>query len=479
MDFAYLTFRLTAGSALCAVTLLIVCSCGCAPLSVAPAHNPRDIKETILTPEFEWSEIESDGETDVRPVAFEEEIQPDQSISGSRQSASFTIPQIIALARTNHPIAIASNRKIRHAKAQVAVAGKKDNPEFVIDVETPLHDKNDATELSTRVTFPLFQSHARRSRIRVARAEVATAVASHQAELRRLSENALLTALRVAYLQEKVTLDEQSDQLARERMRLLSPELRDGDLAQNLIDFNNATSDARQSGQELFGSRRDLSVAQVSLAEAMGFDLAGEFESDVAIDVNDSLGAIPLALPPRSEVIAAVLRDSQELVTAQSAIQKAWLEQELSRDDPLGAEAGPLYQDRLGRDDDTIGVRFQSDLPIHRKQRERMIVAGLRALGTEDQVQLKRHEIASSIARDYQELKSIAEQIRRDRLDTFVADQEQILLDVEAQNVMTGEQIIRIRQSILDRRRDQLDLEYRFTMLRSKLRLHAVVDATY
>lgn len=463
--------------------ILCVCNLGCVQLT----ELPRDLDQLDDFPEFADESGMETAIPDSFPIVLAmhlDTMTPDDTLEiqpGLTRSASqnYSIAEIIAEARMNHARVIASGRRVEQARADVGVAGNKQNPEFVIDVETPIHDNNDATKLSTRVTFPLGQSRLRRSRIRVARSKVATAMAAHQAEIHRQSQVALLAALQLAYLQEKVALDELADQLSRQRLQLLSPESRDGDSADNLVDYINAANDAHQARRERFNSRRDLAVAQVAVADAMGVNLGDETRTDVSIVVSDPLQSTSLDLPPLHDVIAAALIDSAELATALSATQQAWLEQQLYRNQPLATEVGPLYQDRLGRDDNKIGFRIQTDLPLHDAKRNSVIAAGIRAQVTEDSLKLTRQQIANATARDYQELKSIAEQLRLDRADSLIADQEKILADIETQNVMTGEQTIRIRQSILDRQRDQLNLEYQFAMLRSKLRLHGIKSSIY
>lgn len=479
------SIRLPSGFAYYAVILVIACNGGCVSLHVSAKRSGNSDRLSEFVVDGDVTNVAycqstpTVNATPVEPVAYENGRLKDPSTADPSKSQLYSIAEVIAKARIDHPLVIASAREIEQAKADVRVASNKQNPEFVLDIDTPLHDENGATQLSTRVTFPIGQSRWRQTRIRVARREVATAMAAHQAELRRQSENALLSALQLVYLQEKVTIDEQADQMARERLQLLSPELRDGDSANNLVDYVNAGNDAQQARRKLFIGRRELAVAQVSLADAMGINLADEVESGISIVVIDSLRNTSLDLPSLQVVIAAALIDSAELVTAQSATQRAWLEQQLARIEPLSAEIGPLYQDRLGRDDDAIGFRFQTDLPVHAARRNNVISAGVRAQASEDLVRWKRQRIANSTARDYQELKSLAEQLRQDRSDPFLENQEKLLFDIEAQEVMTGEQTIRIRQLILDHQRNQLNLEYRFAMLRSKLRLHVPAQDSY
>jgi hypothetical protein len=477
-----------AGSAAVAVTVLITFGFGCAPLTLESNRGRRsDRPARNAGPTGVAVDLLAVGEID--RVGWEAPLDSETARSGAAQSGTevgipteppgLSIAEVVARARTDHPLAIASARLIEQARGNVRPAGRTPNPEFVLDIETPVHESSDATELSTRVTFPIGQKRGRNDRMRVARAGVAAATAGHVATLRRLSENALSAATLVAYLQERALIDQQSERLARERMRLLAPEFRDGNAAANLVDFVDASEEFQRASRQQFETARELTLARVALADAMGIDLANDADSAEWLSVDVSLRPSSLALPPLRDVIAATLGDSAELAASHWAAEQGWREQRAARNPNLRIEAGPLYQDRLGRDDDTIGVRFRSDVPLNDQTREDTLIAGIRAQTFEDQVQLKRHEIAITVARDYRELESIAEQLRQDRSDSFLSDQTEILGEAEAADLMTGQQVLRIKQTMLRRKRDLLDLEYRFVMLRSKLRLHAVSDPSY
>ena len=167
---------------------------------------------------------------------------------------------------------------------------------------------------------------------------------------------------------------------------------------------------------------------------------------------------------------------SEEVGHAQTDADAAWVRQQVIRNTALASEIGPLYEDQLGRDDDNIGLRFQTDLPLLDHRRSGVAMAGFEALSAEEEVRVKRIEAAGAVARDYQELRAVASSLAKIQDDGFIEVQQATLERSREAGLMTGDQEIQIRQVILQRRRRQLELEHRFAVLRSRLHLH-VFDA--
>ncbi|QEG01682.1 Outer membrane efflux protein [Stieleria maiorica] len=475
---------------------VVVCACGvgCARL-VSGTSDADDLATYLTTVADPALDPATDETPEIRLVEHAEPVEtpddgpePDHAIEGDHEndqeavipvSDALSLEEVVAQARLRHPRVIAAKRLIDQAESQVRLAASRQNPEFVLDLDTPVHDDQDATELSTRLTFPIGQTPAIRLRVRAARAEVARADASYQQTLRSVIDDALSAAIDLSFLEARAELDRQAYQLALRRHALLAPGRNSGDAAENLVDHVNAANAVRQAAQDRFTSRRRLSLARNRLAEAIGMDPQTELEEVQTLSVESLLGECSASLPPLRDVIDAAIGASEELLAADWATRRGWIEHQQARLSPLSMEMGPRYQDRLGRNDDTVGVRFQSDLPIHDDGRAGVAATSINAQLLEDQSRLKRHQIIHALARDYRELESIAAQLEHDRVDSIVAELERVLRAQDTQDVLTGQQVLRIEQAILDHRRDQLDLEYRCAVLRSKLRLDATGGEAY
>ena len=375
----------------------------------------------------------------------------------------YSLEQLVDLAQTSHPRVLAASRRIELARATIHTAAARDNPEFVMAVETPVFDDRRATEISTRITFPVGGAKQRRYRGRVASASVTTAGAEFEQTVQEVGEAAFTAALRVMYLQQLAPLDMRAEQIARGRVDALVVEQVDGDPSSNFVRQVRATQDASEATGDRFESERELAVARADLSVAIG-----NLELPTP-RVSGQLPTLNLVVPPLDEVIAAAEQKSASIAVATASLEESRRRHQLSQIIRGGGELGPLYQDRLGRDDDSIGVRFSADVPLHRNQRGPIAESASAARQQRDQLLLTRHEVRGAITRMHRELELLAAQIQEYRGDSFIADQQKILSDAIAGNLMAASDRLQLEKTIVDRQRQQLKLEYRFALLRTQL----------
>ena len=195
---------------------------------------------------------------------------PIAQVAAESVSDVWTMAEIVRFAEANHPKVISAERRVDAARANIRFSSATDNPEFVVDVETPVHDRNDPTQLSTRVTFPILRGHERHARQRLAKAEFGRAVAWQRTVSAQVRETAMLSAQRLVYLQQRLEMDRQAALLANERVVLLSPEQRPGDAARNLVDYVDAVAESQRAEQASELTEREAAIARVDLFEAMG-----------------------------------------------------------------------------------------------------------------------------------------------------------------------------------------------------------------
>jgi len=442
--------------------LLTVCA-GCVPLT-------SEVADPIRLPVSAADEAPPQL---VAQLAFTAEAsEPDP-----RADEAYTLDEIVGMAGSTHPRVVAAGRSVKQARAEVDVAKLRSNPDLVLDVDTPVNGNNDRTEISGRVTFPIGPAN-RNARIRVVHAKSTTAYARYRDTQRQVQQAAYDAAINVLYLQERLDLEEASERIARQRATLLLPESLEGDAADNLTASLNARTQADRAAESLLQTRRELALARLQLGESMGIDLSRSPTLAETIQIRDSFAVVLPDLPSVQQAIARTLNDSTRLRALRGEVQESWLRYQAERDRTLPWEIGPRYENQLGDDGDTVGVRFRTELALHQDhQRTRARAAAQEANVRAALVEQSRNEIARQVAGDLYELKLITERLDGLRDDRFIEDQQNRLDDPIATSSMTGQQILRVEEAILERKKTRLELEYRFKQLHSQLGLPAAGNA--
>lgn len=398
------------------------------------------------------------GQTD---VSAPERIDPaDAAPIDVVESSAYTLQEIVAFAQDHDPQVIAAQQQIDVARAQLIAAQTKENPEFVFDVETPIYDRNDPTEISTRLTFPFGTSRARSIRCQTARMAITQAQLTFAAAVERATDEAMLAGIEVAYLQQRLELQQHVEQLAERRIEQTRPELVEGEPGANVVDHVAAQLETQDAIAARFETERALIAAQSRLAIAINFPHA----PTVAFDFDQ----LELDLPTEEEMVQTAIAQSLNLAAANAEVDVRCWDYRLQRAIRVEKEIGPLYQDRLGEDDDFIGARFQTDLPVHDKRQGQIAESAALLKGRRQESQRLRSEIAALARRRHQELTVLAAQISQYREDPFVLTQRTFLADERNQQLLTGQQALRLEIAIAQRLSDELELAYQFARLKHR-----------
>ena len=410
---------------------------------------------------------------DEAPIELPDEIEQAsyvESVSSEALSQSLDLDTVIAQTRSRHPSMIEADRLVEKAEADIGVAGIQRNPDLVLDLDAPMNESNRATEISARVTFPIGSTN-QQNRIRVARSRWLAALMKRDLIADEVEKEVTATVLRIVYLQEKLTLLTKAHQIAVDRVKQVNPRQRPGDAADNMIDYIDAAQSERNAEEERFAAESELAAAKLSLIGSMGLN-ASWYTGDLdGIVIDHVLASDTSDLPTIETVVAIALEDSSEIESALLEADVRHKQVQSERERAVESELGPRFQDRLGEDDDTFGVRVRTEIPSPLAQNARTRAAASEARLFDDRATAVRNQVIASVTADYQSLQRIAAQIEHDRQDPFVDEQQQLLSADDARNEMTGEQLLRIEQAINQRKLDRLELEYRFATLHAKLNL--------
>lgn len=386
--------------------------------------------------------------------------------SGITTDVEFTIDEVQQSVRHDHPALRVAREEIAVARAAMTTTTNKENPRFVVDFETPLHDQDAPLELSTRLTFPIGNSRVRRLQYRAAVAEVARVQSEHDILLEEHLLASSTAATQVAYWQDRVALELEDEHLAIRVIGLTQPDKveNDDDPARNTLRHIDAQLDASRAKEQRFASERSLVTARAELAAAMGRP------QSIRIAISDDLQSLAqfdgiVISEMRDDIIARKTSTSALVAEAVAQLRRDQHLYQAERERGEDAEIGPTYQDRLGVSDDSAGIRFATNLALHDNQRGPIAKAAAMVRRDQENVRLARSVVIDQINIAYRQWQTITRQLQSYQADDFIEKQQDFLDQVEATDLMTGPQLIEIERAIIRRRREMLDLQFRLAEL--------------
>lgn len=182
----------------------------------------------------------------------------------------------------------------------------------------------------------------------------------------------------------------------------------------------------------------------------------------------------PFAKPPLDELLKEAIQVRPELARAEAAIEK-------SRRDAITARAaaipdielGPRYSTELGEQEDTVGMRFSTDLPWYDRNQGEVYEAASQARVNQalrDEVRLTSlHEVANA----YQQLRPIETALAQyeEKIAPLARRTEELLHDPEAARVLDPVELSDQLRQLGQVRLKHLRLRYQHNQIRAKLEL--------
>lgn len=381
-----------------------------------------------------------------------------------RVDIEMTMEEIAQSVYQDHPTLAAAAEEVAIARAAAVTANSRQNPRFVVDFDTPVH-VNGPSEISTRLTFPLGTRRPRSLLHQATLTDIARAESAYRVIEEQLLDTAVASAIDVQYLQQLQKLDRQLARLARLRTNYLRPDRIDGDAADNTVRFVNSQLDSSQAMQQSFESEHELVIAQADLSIALGRSDTARIWVDGRLDKSNS------PIPKLKALIDAKIKNAPEVNEAVAILQKSRHLYQIEQERREDAEMGPRYQDRLGASDDSIGVRFATNLAVHDTQRGPIAEAAAKVRYDQENIRVVKQRIADSVTRAYREWQTVNHQSQWYQEDDFIEEQEAFLRDPVTESLMTAAQSIEIQQAIIRRQRQELRLQYRLATLSQELGL--------
>lgn len=372
-----------------------------------------------------------------------------------------TLPQLLELALAQHPRLQVRENEVRVARAAVLTAATRDNPQFVMDTDTPVNESG-PTQLGFRLTFPIHTAGKLQRRQMAAMAGVRRAWVERGVDESLLMLEVVDAASEVLYLQELLTLQQRLQAIAEERAKLVAEETEfDPDAADNrIVKPINAEVAAWQEQSRQLDTQRALTSAKSVLTRALGVS------PDTELRLNDDLSMDSAALISLEEVVALARDRSPEFAAADSALEETRQRHALAFAEAVpDIELGPRYQDELDDDGtDSIGIRFETDVPVFDKNQGEIAGTGAQMAVDASNARLAEHNATNDAAEQYRELLRIRENWQSLGASTAAMQSryQQQLNDPGVRRIVPGSEIASIRQQLLQFQIVALEMRYRF-----------------
>lgn len=402
--------------------------------------------------------------TSIQPVNVEIPVDATEvveTVETNQTAHSMSIDELLSFAQQNHPLLMVRESEVQVARAGVVGACVRDNPQFVLNTDTPV-DVSGPTQIGFRVTFPFITGDKLAHRQAAAMATVhATAM------LRYVDESVVMldavdAASEVVYLRQLLDVQQELQQVAEERAsKFVSDlEMRRSGSSIRISNKLSAELDAMKLKSRQFETERALTVAQSELARAIGA------AADMQIDVSDSLEIPDGALLP-VETVTALARDRSPLISSISAKmnETQYLHNLAHAEGIPDFELGPRVQTDLDtHGGQSIGLRFNTDLPIHDRNQGDIAETAAEMQVDQANMQLADFQAVSDAVAAYKELIRIRENALELRELTSKMEEryEQFASDERVKDVITEADALELRQELVSQKLVELELRYQF-----------------
>jgi cobalt-zinc-cadmium efflux system outer membrane protein len=384
--------------------------------------------------------------------------------SGLVVDQKMTIQEALKFAIDNHPLLRSLKAEIEVAEAKLIDASLWPNPQLTLDTQTPTREAG-ATELSSRLVFTIPMA----GRIGYAKALADAGIRRAQLNLSKEQETILFeaadAAVEVMYLQEAVKLHRQTITLG-EKLSKTIKEL--APTRGSVLDLHIADMNVAQLELEEYNSIAELTVARLRLSRAIGLD------SPRLVEMESTLTDDPLPPISLERVLASVRETRPEIAESRAAVEEARRQIQLAQSEAVpDLEVGPRFDDQFRSVDDSMGARFQFDLPLF-DRKQGAIAEGFAQLRV-NQALVAATELTTinDVAAALVELGPLQARLEHHhrKIEPLREKVEKVLPEIFQAGQITAPQVMDELQRLLRLEAQHLDLRYRYNQLKVKLEL--------
>jgi cobalt-zinc-cadmium efflux system outer membrane protein len=387
-----------------------------------------------------------------------------------RQMVSMTLRDVLAFAETQHPLLAVRDSEVQQAEAGLVAAATRDNPQFVLDTDTPTNISA-PTEISMRLMFPFHTAGKLAKRSAAAVAEIRRASLARNVDRTVILLESVDATSEVLYRQTELSVLQELHELAQKRAELIPEGFQLQQAGITLSDKIDAEQAASKLRLQYLEAERQLTVARQRLAQAIGAP------AQWRIKVRGDLQAADKALLPLDNILFLAEQQNPELHAALAAVDVSHrqLEQAIADGVP-DVELGPLYQDELRSDGgDRVGARINFDVPLFDRNQGEVARTSALIQTNEQLVRVAAHKARSEVAAMYFELQRAQESAKQYGADAaqLTVRYEKILNDPDVTRLLRKDQVIGIQEQLLNQQLNILELQYRCYWLYHRLQVLA------
>jgi outer membrane protein, heavy metal efflux system len=398
-------------------------------------------------------------------------IIPGDSLSPALEIV-WDFDQVLDTAASQHPILRARRYEVEMARAKLVSAGTLENPQFVFDTYTPVNN-SDATSLRGRLTFDIPTAGKRDIQKRVANAEISRAQANLSRETDAVLLEAADAAIETLYLQEMMGLKAELARIALERSQLIELRLGRNNSPVGLADNVKVECDLAAINADLTDAEIQLTASRLRLSQAVGM----RTPTLLAVSASPKYDKGPLI--SLQQFLAMGEQRQPQISEAEAVLQRSRHEHALEHANRIpDITFGPRYRHLIGENGDEIGARFSVDLPLLDQNEGAILDTAAQIQARQAEFEATEITVLTELAKAYSEVTALHrhEGGPRSEIDGKLAEYERLLRSPDIQTVLSREESLELRTTIVETRMRQVESHYRYIRLRTQLEL--LLDAS-
>lgn len=382
-----------------------------------------------------------------------------------RIHGAVSLEQAVRETLARHPRLAARRHEVEFARAQLVTASLFPNPQLVLDTDSPINETG-PTELSGRLTFTIPTAGKFWLAQETAKAGIARARWAVDTEALELLTETVEAGYELLYLQELAKVQSQIAALAEQAVEMQRGRLEAGGIT--AFDALVVEVDAVDVVFDQLKTDTALEMARVRLARAMGYEQADN------VSVSGELTVEPVGDLQLDVVLAEARRARPELAGAQAAINESQrrLAQAVAEASP-DFDIGPRYRTELGERQDSMGVRFSSDIPWFDRNQGNILGGDARIRAELAQYQALTIATLADAATAFSQLAPLERALDQyqQQVEPLARRVEETLRDADESPKIDSVKISVQLRKLAEVRAKQLRLRYQHALLRTKLEL--------